>query len=80
MAIAVQFNLKAYIVDIVGAYLNRKLKEEIYMELPPATMTAPMTYGNLNTHFTDSNSPAWSGMRNSMLHLSNSATNNFADQ
>lgn len=35
LAIAAQFDLKAHVVDIVGAYLNGKLKEEIYMKLPP---------------------------------------------
>jgi len=35
LAIAVQQNLTIHQMDIKAAYLNGKLKEEIYMEAPP---------------------------------------------
>src|ERR1700678_2802163 len=35
LALTMIWGLKAHIVDIVGAYLNGDLKEEIYMQQPP---------------------------------------------
>ncbi|KAJ8463851.1 hypothetical protein ONZ45_g17438 [Pleurotus djamor] len=35
LALAAKCNLKAHVVDVKGAYLNAKLKEDIYMMQPP---------------------------------------------
>src|ERR1700678_3477690 len=35
LALTTIWGLKAHVVDIVGAYLNGDLKEEIYMQQPP---------------------------------------------
>jgi hypothetical protein len=35
LALATELNLKVHQIDVKSAYLNGKLKEEIYMEPPP---------------------------------------------
>jgi transposase InsO family protein len=35
LALAARYNLQVHVVDVVGAYLNGKLDEEIYMQQPP---------------------------------------------